>query len=337
MTTPTFKIEKSSIPIVWLDTSVITDITKYKKSPDKLQLEQRLRIEKLYGQVYEYVRAGKILCPLAEQEGEVWVGREAWLDTINELSLGIECVALKEIQDRQLQKAMGGYVKDESLITLSYLDAFYDDPVNELKETLQKPYYLTVNGDIFLGADYRRDSNKQTLKLLNEQRERNVSRNIGYEEQLANEVEGEFKEVVKMVYELTAGQVKDERDQFNKYGALLNLSKQLHVWGFITGQNDDYEGLIAFHKSNYKKECPYEKISSALMAKIMIDPQPIKSGDTMDISHISSLMPFSDLFITDKRWSVFLNQKGYDREYNARIAYIGDTEKIDNFFSEIVS
>jgi hypothetical protein len=331
-----YKIEKSNIPIVWLDTSVITNITKYKKSPDKLEVKQRSRIEKLYSQVYEYGRAGKIICPLAEQEGEVWIGRDAWLDTINELSLGIECVALKEIQDRQLLKAMEGYVNEKPLITLSYLDAFYDDPVIELKETLQKPYYITVNNDIFLGADYRRESNVQTLKLLNDQREKNVKKGVSYKEQLTCEKEGEFTQVVKMVNELAAGHVIDERDEFNKFGAMLNLGKQIHGWELIKRKGDDFEGLIAFHKSNYKKECPYEKISCALYAKIMIDPQPIKSGDTMDISHISSLMPFSDLFITDKHWSVFLNREGYGREYNTCIAYIGDTEKIDKFFSEIV-
>lgn len=153
---------------------------------------------------------------------------------------------------------------------------------------------------------------------------------------MIREIDGEFSQIVKMVAELTAGIAKDERDEFNKFGALINLSQQLNAWEYIKGQSGDTEGLMAFHRSNYKKECPYEKISCGLYAKIMIDSQPIKSGDPMDIEHISTLMPFSDLFITDKHWSAFLNKKAYCKEYETSVVYIGDTEKIDNFFRENV-
>ena len=59
--------------------------------------------------VCELSQAGKIICPLADQEGEVWINRKDWVDTIRELSLGIECLSLKEVQDNQLHKAMSSY------------------------------------------------------------------------------------------------------------------------------------------------------------------------------------------------------------------------------------
>ena len=67
----------------------------------------------------------------------------------------------------------------------------------------------------------------------------------------------------------------------------------------------------------------------------MIDPQQIKSGDPMDICHISTLMPFSNLFITDKHWSNFLNKKSYNNLYDTMICYVGDTKEIDNFFENV--
>lgn len=335
MTSPTVNIEKSKIPIVWLDTSIIIKMTILRKSPDKLDETQRNRMENLYNQVYEYGHSGRVICPLAEQEGEVWINRSDWMDTIRELSLGIECVSLKEIQDRQLHTAMKAYVNNDELITLSYLDAFDDDPVVELEQVLKQPIFVTVDYDIFLGADYRRESNARLIAALNERRENNVKKKITFDEQFVSELDGEIKEVINMARELTEGIAGDERDECNKMGAWINLRHQMLAWEHISGKANDLDGLISFHKSDYNKACPYVNLSCSLYAKIMIDPQPIKSGDPMDITHISTLMPFSDLFITDKHWSNFLNNHSYNKKYETEIAYIGDTETIDNFFKRI--
>lgn len=136
-------------------------------SPDKLESTQRKRIESLYNRVYEHTRSGRIICPLAEQEGEVWINRTEWMETIRELSLGIECVSLKDIQDRQLQEAMKAYVNSDEVISLSYLDAFDDDPVKDLKEVVKQSVFVAVDYDIFLGADYRRETNARIIEGLN--------------------------------------------------------------------------------------------------------------------------------------------------------------------------
>jgi len=65
----------------------------------------------------------------------------------------------------------------------------------------------------------------------------------------------------------------------------------------------------------------------------MIDKQKIRSGDMMDIHHVSTLMPYCDLFITDKAVSAFLKRKGLDRLYGTKVCYIGDTEDIGAFFA----
>jgi len=335
MTLPIVKIEKSKIPIVWLDTSIITNMTILLKSPEKLEEIQRRRIEKIYNQVYEYGHAGRVICPLAEQEGEVWINRSDWMDTIRDLSLGIECLSLKEIQDRQLHKAMKAYVNNEPLIDLSYLDAFYKDPIIELQDVIQQPIFITVDHGIIFGADYRRDSNKRLIKIQNESREMNVEQGKTFEDQFASEIEGEIQAVVKMARDFADGKVEDERDEFNKMAACINLNHKLLAWEDISGKANDIEGLISFHKSDYYIECPYVKLQCSLYAKIMIDPQPIKSGDPMDITHISTLMPFSDLFITDKHWSTFLNRQSYNEKYDTRLAYVGDTEEINDFFEMV--
>lgn len=335
MKTPKIEIEKSPIPIVWLDTSIITKMCILRHTPDKLEKHQRCSIERLYNLVYEYGHAGKIICPLADQEGEVWVKRDEWMDTIRDISLGIECVSLKEIQDNQQQKAMAAYFANAPSIRLSYIDAFHDDPVDELKETLRQPYFVTVNYGIIFGEEYHRKNNKELLEKLNLQRARNVSAGTKFETQLRSEFTGEISAIIEMAKALANGEVQNEEEGFNAFWATINLNGQIAAWDYISGKSNDLEGLITFHRSEYSTMCPYHNLSCNLYAKIMIDPQPIKSGDPMDITHISTLMPYSDLFITDNAWSTFLNKKAFNKVYNTTVCYIGDSKVIEDFFRSI--
>jgi hypothetical protein len=68
---------------------------------------------------------------------------------------------------------------------------------------------------------------------------------------------------------------------------------------------------------------------------MMTDKQPIRSGDPMDIKHIYTLMPYSDLFITDKAMSAFLKSKEYDKKYNTQVCYIGDNDQMKDFFQNL--
>lgn len=335
MNIPNIKIDKSRIPIVWLDTSIIVYLTRFRKEPEKLDDTQRFRIKRLAEQLDEYGNDGRIICPLAEQEGEIWADRSDWMDTIQTISLGIECVSLKEIQDRQLCKAMKAYVDGDSVITLSYLDAFDRDPIDELNEVLQQQLFIAMDQGIFMGADYRRDLSIQLVANLNEQRARNVSSCVTFESQLTSEIEEQIEKIAKMASEIENGIVRNEHDEFNKMGAWINLHTQLLTWEHLTGKPNDLGGLVEFHKSTYNINCPFVDLQCNLYAKIMIDPQPIRTGDPMDINHISTLMPFSDLFITDKAWSSFLNNQSYNEKYRTTICYIGDTDRIDDFFDNI--
>lgn len=335
MKPPKIVIEKSPIPIVWLDTSIITKMCMFRHTPDKLEPPQRCKIERLYNLVYEYGRAGKIICPLADQEGEVWAKRDEWMDTIRDISLGIECVSIKEVQENQQQKAMAAYLAKAPSIRLSYMDAFHKDPVKELKEKLRQPFFLTVNYGIIFGEEYHRKNNKVFLEKLNLQRTRNVSAGTKFETQLRSELSGEISAIIEMVKALANGNVQNEEEEFNAFCATINLNGQLAAWEYNSGKLNDLDGLIAFHRSDYNTMCPYHNLSCNLYAKIMIDPQPIRSGDPMDISHISTLMPYSDLFITDNAWSTFLNKKDFNKVYNTTVCYIGDSEVIDDFFRGI--
>lgn len=329
------KIEKSPVPIVWLDTSIITNMTVHKANPNQLDKTQQVRIGQLYELVRSASRAGRIICPLAEQEMEVWAGRDEWLDTIHDLGLGIECASEKTIQERQMRSAMTAYLSKSQEVRLSYQDAFLSDPVQELREVLQKPIFVTVRRGVLFGADYHRKKNPETLALLNEARETNVASRVPLEKQLITERLGELRLLISQCDEILSG--RESSDDENAFWGYIDLGKRIREWSELGGQPADILGYVEFYKSEYNLKSPCNEIGATLFAKIMVDPQPIRSGDPMDIKHISTLMPYSDLFITDKAWSTFLNGRGIASLYGTKVCYIGDTDVISDFLTPLAS
>ncbi|MGA9574897.1 MAG: hypothetical protein WBS20_13220 [Lysobacterales bacterium] len=271
---------------------------------------------------------------MASQELEIWAERSSWLDTIHDLGMGIECVCRSTIQDIQLNAAMKAYVNDEASIKLRYLDIFHNDPVEELRSLLQQPLYVTVRGNVLFGAEYRKDQKKELLEKLNNQRNNNVKNNISYSEQLEKEFVGELDALRVSINELASGKYDSAEDSIEIFG-YVTLIEPLEHWSHYSGKENDFTGLMEFYNSEYNKSIPYTNISARMFAKIMTDPQTIKSGDPMDIEHASSILPYANLFITDKHWSSFLNRKRIGELYNTQVCYIGDSSEINKYFSEL--
>lgn len=333
---PKILIEKCQTPIVWLDTSVITNLYVLQNTPEKLEPIALDRLQRIYELISKFGKFGKIICPLAGQKNEIWNERGNWLDTINKISLGIECVSLGVIEQTQLYNAMSAFSKNEDVINLSYKDLFFKDPISELNEILSEPFYVVVNSDIIFGADYHRKENPRVLGLLNEQREKNYKNKISFEKQFESEIMASINTLLEINNDFYQNKIQadQEVDLNNLFGA-INLSEQVHKWDQLNNNKKGIDGLLSFYKSAYYRNLPFPNLTSALFAKIMISPQSIRSGDPMDIKHISTLMPFSDLFITDKAWSVFLNEKKYNIKYKTNICYVGDIDKIERFFQEL--
>ena len=329
------KIIKSEIPIIWIDTSIINLMTQWKFNLGKLDSIQAVRIKNLYNAIYDNARNGRLICPLAEQEGEVWVERDKWLDTIQSLSLGISTHVLYSIQNNQLQRFMKSYVDNTKEITLKYTDAFHSDPVRKLKDTLQRPFFITTKRDILFGKEYQKDLKSNLYQAMEKQRKENVKLKVTFKKQLEKEYVGELDALFILQKRFLSGQFKNENEQLNAITGTIDLNQQLMFWKRITGNVLDYDGLIKFYKSDHHRSMPFINISCNLYARIMTDKQAIRSGDLMDIKHAATLLPFSDLYITDKAMSTLLNKKDFNKLYNTTICYIGDTDVIDGFFSKL--
>lgn len=310
-------------------------MTQWKYKLGKLDNIQTARIKNLYNAIYDNARKGRLICPLAEQEAEVWIERDKWIDTIHSLSFGIQTHVLHSIQHNQLQHFMKSYIDNTKEVTLKYTDAFHSDPVRELRDTLKRPFFVTTKRDILFGKEYQKNL-KQNLHLaLEKQRKENVQSKVTFEKQLEMEYIGELDALFILQRQFLSGRFENENDEMNAFSGMIDLNQRLLFWKKLTGKALDFEGMISFHKSSHHKSMPYTNISCNLYAHIMTDKQEIRSGDLMDIKHAATLLPFSDLYITDKAMSTFLNKRNFNKLYNTTICYIGDTEVIEGFFSKL--
>ncbi len=85
-------IEKSAIPILWLDTAVLIKMAK-QRTGEQIGEPDASRVATLYETIYRLTRQQRLLCPAGDQREEYELGDrlvEAIQDLQDQLSLGIE-------------------------------------------------------------------------------------------------------------------------------------------------------------------------------------------------------------------------------------------------------
>ena len=336
--TISIKIEKCACPIVWLDTSIIIKISKLINKLSKFSKLEKDRLLFLYDTITTLVRDKKIICPLSEQDEEVWGERKLWFETANSLSLGVKTLSQKGVVDSQYEKCVEAFCNKFQEISLSYKDIFIKDPIDEVEEVINDGYIVSVDRPVLFGEDYQKKFKKSIYEELEKQRKENVRKKVSVDEQIEQEYIGPLA-AMRILFERFLIQEGDnEEDQMNNLFGTFEMFEKIGIVKKIMNTDDILEAIkhfIGFYFSEYNKAMPYNRINAYLSAFMMTDKQPIRSGDVMDIKHISTLLPYSDLFITDKQRSVFLNKHNFDEEYNSLICYIGDIEVIESFVSSL--
>lgn len=323
---PTIIIKKSTIPIIWIDTSIIVNLTRYRLGIRQDKTQQR-RSEYLYNSIKHLVAKGKLICPIADQHEEIWVDRNEFIKTIQRLSIGISTDASVSVQQKLFCIFSEAFLTNAPSITLDYTILFSTDPVEELKEILSSPFAVATTPPLIGGAAKAKEIKHKILSHANKIREENVKNNISFLEQKELEFMAEFnviEAITKHPHVINNLELSAEDIFFN----FLSSIKTINLWNKISAQHDNPKTILDFYRSNYYRKIPYQRISVEFFAKLMTDKQPIRSGDYKDIEHISSTIPFVDIFITDKQRKTQLLKLGYEKEYNTNIFYAGDEEGI---------
>ena len=331
MTDICVKVHKCPVPIIWLDTSVIINIALLKLG--KLNnVTEKLRIEKYQKKIYELTRIGKLLCPEASQPNEVWVQRSNFLDTLYELSLGVTFRSHNGIKDLQVQRMMSAYISGETSVTMPYIEAFLQDPVLVTSQSLESG--LSVHVDMGILGEI--EDIKSQRAIIHQEWEdlRQVCLDEGttYEKQLQLERFGGIKETISMAYAYAKKAMNGYETADNEFRSHLEISRLLGLWNLHEGAVGDLAGLMKFLSSPHYAAAPAIDISAALIARLITGNKSINHGDAMDVDHISSILPYVNLMIVDKRMRNLVRQLSLDIKYNTLVCFTGDTDEIDNFF-----
>lgn len=332
--TPSIKINKSPIPILWIDTSIIFNMTLLRLGR-KLDSVQKMRIEPLYQAIKKSTSEGKLICPLADQDEEIWIERKECLKTIHEFSLGISTDSTLDVQEKLFELFAEAYITQKELIEIDYNVLFHKDPVQKIKQVLSSQFYVTIDPPLIGGPEKTKSKKEKILNHLNKVREENVANKVTFETQKEAEFIVEF-DIIKNI--ITAPQAfahlgLDEQDYFWNY---TNAVEKLSTWRDIVSKHDNNDAsILDFYLSSYYRQIPNKKISIEFLAKLMTDKQPIHSGDLKDIEQISSMLPFVDMLITDKQRKVQLHKLRFNEEYKTKICYVGDSKEIEEFFDSV--
>ena len=99
-------VEKPPIPTLWLDTSIGIKLAKL-KSGERIAEPEAERLRVLKAAVIELTRAGRLLCPVRDQEDEfagLRLDKEI-AETFAELSMGISLAPWVVVKDRETEAA----------------------------------------------------------------------------------------------------------------------------------------------------------------------------------------------------------------------------------------
>lgn len=321
------KIQKSPIPIVWLDTSIVANIAKIKLDKP-CEKKTSSHIKELYELISKLINEGKIICPHASQSNEIWCMRQEWLDVMGELSLGIITKAPQSIYLKQKNRFVKAYLNDERIIDLSYEDVFYCDPIEEVSRILKNKYYVSCTGNIVGGDDKVKSVKNNIFEAWENIRKNNVKENISFDTQFKRELRGQLMALAEL-YQNYHSQEKQNDDELlnNAFGTIF-LNQQINQWNRLGGSPAGIEGLVKFHESVYYESIPCTYLDASISAYLMTRSEPIKTGDCMDIEHISTMLPYSNIFITDKAMKDLILRRRIDKKYQTEVFSISDIDNI---------
>lgn len=323
-----FQLQKCPTPLIWLDTSVIIELTKYREKLEMKDL-QRNRMSRLNEVIYTKTREGKLLVVEGDQREEIDSHIKETQKTHAFLSQGIRLQYRKSVHNKQLYKYMKAFINKQETIYLVYHEAFNSDPLHKLHERNggnMKGLIITILSDIKPEEIKSRGEVKGILfRQLERIRQNNVINHISYEQQLQDEYLGRIKAYTQT---FTNMKIKiSNRSEITEadMSQFALFTEMLEMWNGLNGIEQE---LTEFLISDHYKAIPYIDIACKLFAKILTSKAPVLSGDVMDVEHISTVLPYCDYVVTDQKMKNRIIELKLNSKYNTKVYCLKDTNEL---------
>ncbi|MGA2456104.1 MAG: hypothetical protein ABSF85_00820 [Terriglobales bacterium] len=317
-------IEKSTTPMLWLDTSVLVDFAKLEKG-ENIEPVRAKRLTRLRSVVRQAVRDERLVCPEWDQDNEYEAKRlEADIRRIvSDLSCGAHCIPYAGVKDQQILIGMRAYIAAVDAMHIPANIHFYKNPLEAIREAKRNRYI--VECEMPKPAEWidkaARDK-LETQESIEELRQGYTAKDQTFEQQLNLERIGESDVMIKMVGEYM-GLVRLGQFDFWKYMGVVGFVERMDAWQKMGGPSSglplEIPALYSFMRSPYYWELPIQDISCRLSADLLVKDFRIKSGDGQDIQHLATAIPVAHFVVADKAMVDRCERLGIGKKWNAKL------------------
>lgn len=306
-------IEKSPIPIIFIDTFAIIDFYKHSKGNVR---------NKYIGELYELLKTlvnnKKVICPIAYQEYEINESALQAMSHFASLSLGIRFKDNFEIKLHQMYQSYFNMKNNNDIFLVSYNDAFNDDLIKQINKV--KDIIITVMYEQGIEEINEKEIVKRkNMDELNEFKKSKYNKK-NYEDQLKHEF-SESYQAAKVAFDILFYKIQlGEPISLNDYNVYADLfSRPFLGFQSVLGEEKTIFDFFEYLKSNYHNSIPYVDIHVRMLADMIVSNKDLDTGDTQDATNAAALLPYCHLFITDRRQRNRIRRLGLDEKYNTKV------------------
>jgi hypothetical protein len=307
MMTIEYIIEKSPVPILFIDTFALID---YGKGCDE-------RITEILDVASQKVKMGKLICPTGDQIEEVDKTEYAIIKRKAVSSFyDMKFATRKLIRGKQLLSFLKHYKERTPQVTVSFKEGFGKDPICELKELIAGAPCIYFDEPLPEEvAEIDRLSRKNLVRSFTDWHEEKGR--LDFEQQIIEYPKAKRQKVIDYINEL-----RDKTD---------NNSNAIDYW--LQVQDADYglfkkifpDGSINYYlnfiESDWYRYIPWQYIAIHIVAGFFSkeSKKPMGNGEPMDIEHISAYMPYCDYMLIDFEQCRLLKKYKLDELYKTQV------------------
>ena len=315
-------INKYPIPIIWLDTSALINITKGQLDASK----EDKRYSRLADTIYQAVFNLKLICPQTDQMEEITCSFNQVQKTISKLSRGIHFRHGSDIKDIQMKNAMRAYIKKVKSIEINYQDAFEKDPLTELRNNRFIIDAVENKSDRLLQLE--RERKLKYLSIYNDLKRKQQAKNVSFEKQFQEELTAQWQATLIILNEWMNVCIGLHKPSMEEFSHLIDLNSMVQTWNLLGGNPQGLEGLYRFLHSEEWNATPCNDIPANMYAKLITNSGPIWKGDPKDITHLTTALPYCHYVVCDKKMRNYVRELALDSKYNAKVFSINDVDEI---------
>ncbi len=325
--------EKSPVPMLWLDSSVLIDFAKIdnKENIEKARASKLLPLRHV---ARKAVRAGKLICPEWDQSLEFEGKRlEPQIRRIvSDLSCGARCIPHAGVKDRQIVQGLEAYLALADTIHIPADIHFYGDPAAAVREAMRDRVIVEAVMTKPVEWTSKAENDKHaTQKALEALRQKYRGKKQKFEQQLALERIGESDVMLGMMGDFMKNAATGKDDFWGFMGVQGYLTYQT-LWRQMGGPGMELAGVYSFMRSPYYWELPIEDISCRLCADLLVRHSQVKAGDSRDIHHLATSIPVAHYVVADKAMVDRCERLGIGPKWNTKLF---STRTLDDLCQEL--